>query len=941
MKIKTPIYLDNNSTTQIDPRVLETMLPYLQDRFGNASSNHSFGWIAKSAVENSRDIISNFLKVSSKEIYFTSGATESINLVHLGLTENINPDSFHIITSNLEHSASTESLKHLSQKGFDITFINVDNSGIINPTKIADAITDKTKLVSLIFANNEIGTINDIKTISQICKEHNILFHVDTKQAVGKLKFDLAEINLDFMSFTAHKLYGPKGIGALYINSKNPKAKLVQRIFGGTQEGIIKPGTLNVPAIVGFGKAIELCEAEMEKDYEHTKRLRDSFYKYISSNLEGIIPNGSMTERLPNNLNLCVVGVRADKLMLELRELAFSNSSACASGSTKPSRILKAIGLTDEQALCSVRFGFGRFNTKDEIDYAYLLAKGIRVETISDSAISSLKILRDTAKQHEDNLNNNVSSDKPIYNLSYLDNGYIRIFKDFSINPPPLTERRNLYYNSKIALARQDTETFKIYLNKTNSGASGVLKYNQDTLDTTIATMNEEELRSIYRLLLYKANRVLKLNIPPIPPGTDIDSNELITWIEDVLTPNISGNFIIYGAKITNNISKESTHIPLYTIKFKQLLPSINLTIDNNFVDDNGKVIRSIKETNKEIEEYHNKLSAAINNINLTEIGDVVTDRKNILEILGNFAHIEIESKDVKDWAKKLAKVNDNNKSFEGTSIAVYNNNNTNELTLYLYSNIKNEKGEDVKTITSISYKSSKKPLIKNSIYLSTSDDFIDTNSFTLQPDKLLEKFMNAYLSVDVTANNADKNILLRTITHVNGLNDEVFVNPLLQIEDTQRTKTVTPIVVATDNTNTPDTTLPKELIAIQGLIDLYEEFITEERRKDKSYLISGLRIIIKPYNDVAGKVEDIYGLIIANKNIRELMLKYKSLINNIINEGGVIDVATIYDISKLKLFVKKDDIYYINAKYNENTLNEDIEKLNGLEIDKKIQDCK
>ncbi len=370
MKIKTPIYLDNNSTTQIDPRVLETMLPYLQDRFGNASSNHSFGWIAKSAVENSRDIISNFLKVSSKEIYFTSGATESINLVHLGLTENINPDSFHIITSNLEHSASTESLKHLSQKGFDITFINVDNSGIINPTKIADAITDKTKLVSLIFANNEIGTINDIKTISQICKEHNILFHVDTTQAVGKLKFDLAEINLDFMSFTAHKLYGPKGIGALYINSKNPKAKLVQRIFGGTQEGIIKPGTLNVPAIVGFGKAIELCEAEMEKDYEHTKRLRDSFYKYISSNLEGIIPNGSMTERLPNNLNLCVVGVRADKLMLELRELAFSNSSACASGSTKPSRILKAIGLTDEQALCSVRFGFGRFNTKDEIDYA-------------------------------------------------------------------------------------------------------------------------------------------------------------------------------------------------------------------------------------------------------------------------------------------------------------------------------------------------------------------------------------------------------------------------------------------------------------------------------------------------------------------------------------------------------------------------------------------
>ncbi|HMN25737.1 MAG TPA: aminotransferase class V-fold PLP-dependent enzyme, partial [Ignavibacteriaceae bacterium] len=219
-------------------------------------------------------------------------------------------------------------------------------------------------------ANNEIGTVNDIKTIAQICKEHDILLHVDATQAVGKLKFDLAEINLDFISFTAHKLYGPKGIGALYINSKNPKAKLAQRIFGGTQEGTIKPGTLNVPAIVGFGKALELRENESEKDYEHTKNLRDRFYQYISSNLENISPNGSMTERLPNNLNLYVEGVRADKLMLELRELAFSNSSACASGSTKPSRILKAIGLTDEQALCSVRFGFGRFNTIEEIDYA-------------------------------------------------------------------------------------------------------------------------------------------------------------------------------------------------------------------------------------------------------------------------------------------------------------------------------------------------------------------------------------------------------------------------------------------------------------------------------------------------------------------------------------------------------------------------------------------
>jgi len=370
MKIKTPIYLDNNSTTQLDPRVLEEMLPYLQDRFGNASSNHSFGWMAKSAVENARDIIANYLLVNAKEIYFTSGATESINLVHLGLTEKADTNSFHIITTNIEHSASTESLNHLSQKGFDITIVNVDKKGLVDTSKIASSINGNTKLISIIFANNEIGTINDIKTIGQLCIENNILFHVDATQAVGKIKFDLNEMNIDFLSFTAHKLYGPKGIGALCINNKNPEVKISKRLFGGTQEGTIKPGTLNVPAIVGFGKAIDICSEEMIKDYDHTITLRDKFYKNIVSNLEGVSVNGTMKDRLPNNLNFFVDGVRADKLMLELRDLAFSNSSACASSSTTPSRILKAIGLTDEQALSSVRFGFGRFNTIEEIDYA-------------------------------------------------------------------------------------------------------------------------------------------------------------------------------------------------------------------------------------------------------------------------------------------------------------------------------------------------------------------------------------------------------------------------------------------------------------------------------------------------------------------------------------------------------------------------------------------
>jgi cysteine desulfurase len=370
MKIKTPIYLDNNSTTQVDLRVLEAMLPYYQDRFGNASSNHSFGWMAKSAVENSRDNIADFLKVSSKDIYFTSGATESINLIHLGLTENVDPSTWQIISTNIEHSATTESLNYLSRKGFDVKFIQVDKSGIVDPKKISEAITNKTKLISIIYANNEIGTVNDIEQIAQICNNNGILFNVDATQAVGKLKLNLLDTHIDFLSFTAHKLYGPKGIGALYINSKNPIARLTPRLFGGSQEGVLKPGTLNVPAIVGFGKAIEICDEEFDKDFNHTLDLRERFYNNVISNLESISVNGSLKNRLPNNLNILIEGVRADKLMLELRELAFSNSSACASGSSKPSRILKAIGLTDEQALCSVRLGFGRFNNKEEIDYA-------------------------------------------------------------------------------------------------------------------------------------------------------------------------------------------------------------------------------------------------------------------------------------------------------------------------------------------------------------------------------------------------------------------------------------------------------------------------------------------------------------------------------------------------------------------------------------------
>ncbi len=370
MIVKTPIYLDSNSTTKTDKRVVEVMIPYLSDNYGNSSSNHSFGWIAKSAVENARDLIASFLKVNSKEIIFTSGATESINIVHLGLADYLLKNNGTIVTTNIEHSASVESLGFLESRGIKVKTIGVTQEGLIDSNKIISAIDESTKLISLIYANNEIGTINDIEAVSNYCKHKDILIHVDATQVIGKLRINLSKLNVDFVSFTAHKLYGPKGIGALFIKSERQYSLLKNIIWGGTQERNIRPGTLNVPSIVGFGKAIEILDSELESDYEHTKSLRDRLYKNIIANLDDVKINGSISSRLPNNLNLLIEKVKADKLMLELRDLAFSNSSACASGSSKPSRILKAIGLSDEQALSSVRFGLSKFNTIEEIEYS-------------------------------------------------------------------------------------------------------------------------------------------------------------------------------------------------------------------------------------------------------------------------------------------------------------------------------------------------------------------------------------------------------------------------------------------------------------------------------------------------------------------------------------------------------------------------------------------
>lgn len=370
MAIKTPIYLDNNSTTKTDKRVVEAMIPYLSENYGNSSSNHSFGWIAKSSVENARDLIADFLKVNAKEIIFTSGATESINIVHLGLIDYLLDSKASIITSSIEHSASMESLGFLESKGLKVKTVPVNPDGLIDSDKIKSAIDENTRLISLIYANNEIGTINDIEEVCFFCKDKDILIHLDATQIIGKIRINLSKLNVDFVSFTAHKLYGPKGIGAVFINYKLQNSLLKNILWGGNQERNIRPGTLNVPAIVGFGKAIEILDSELESDFEYTKSLRDRLYNKLISNLNDVKINGSITNRLPNNLNLLIEKVKADKLMLELRDIAFSNSSACASGSSKPSRILKAIGLSDEQALCSVRFGISKFNTVEEINYS-------------------------------------------------------------------------------------------------------------------------------------------------------------------------------------------------------------------------------------------------------------------------------------------------------------------------------------------------------------------------------------------------------------------------------------------------------------------------------------------------------------------------------------------------------------------------------------------
>lgn len=365
--MKFPIYLDNHATTAMDPAVLEVMLPWFTEKYGNpASKDHSYGWEAESIVKLSRKKIAEFIGAEPKEIIFTSGSTESINLGHFGIADNYSSRGRHIITSAVEHNAVLDSLKALGNKGFEITILPVDNSGRIAVDSLEKAIRNDTILVSIMTANNEIGNIYDIDTIGRICRDRNIIFHTDAAQAIGKIPFNIQ--NVDLASFSAHKIYGPKGIGALYISHRNPKISISPQIFGGGHENGLRSGTLNVPAIVGFGKAMEIASRNLESEHIKLASYRD---KMLNAFLElgDVKQNGDPDNHLPNNLNICFEGVRSENFIMNLRNIAVSTGSACTSASLKPSHVLKAIGLNDELARSSIRFGLGRFNTDEEIDY--------------------------------------------------------------------------------------------------------------------------------------------------------------------------------------------------------------------------------------------------------------------------------------------------------------------------------------------------------------------------------------------------------------------------------------------------------------------------------------------------------------------------------------------------------------------------------------------
>ncbi len=366
----SPIYMDNHSTTAVDPAVLEAMLPYFGPSFGNAASrNHTFGWTAEDGVEEARAQIAQLIGADPKEIIFTSGATESNNLALQGVAEMYSDKGNHIIVSAIEHKAILDTAKFLEQKGFEVTYLPVDEFGMVRPESVRAAITPKTILISIMAANNEIGTINPMAEIGAIAKENGILFHTDAVQAVGRIPVNVQDWKADLLSLTAHKIYGPKGIGALYVRRKNPRVRLSPIMFGGGHERGMRSGTLNVPGIVGFGKAAELVIKNLSEESKRVASLRDRLHQGILEKLEDVKLNGHPTQRLPNNLNLSFAYVEGEALMMAIPEVAVSSGSACTSASLEPSYVLKAIGVGEDLAHSSIRFGLGRFTTEEEVDF--------------------------------------------------------------------------------------------------------------------------------------------------------------------------------------------------------------------------------------------------------------------------------------------------------------------------------------------------------------------------------------------------------------------------------------------------------------------------------------------------------------------------------------------------------------------------------------------
>ena len=380
MAVNLPIYMDNHATTPVDPRVLEAMLPYFTQKFGNAASrNHSFGWAGEEAVETARQQIASLINATPKEIIFTSGATESDNLMIKGIAEMYREKGNHIITQAIEHKAVLDTCKRLEKYGYEVTYLPVGKDGRVDPEDVRKAITPKTILITIMYANNEIGVVNPMAEIGKIAKEHGIFFAFDGVQAVGKIPVDVQKDNIDLLAITGHKIYGPKGVGALYVRRRNPRVQLSAIADGGGHERGMRSGTLNVPGIVGLGKACEICQKEMAEESVRMRALRDRLRAGLEAKLDEVFVNGSWEHRLPNNLNMSFAYVEGESLLMGINDIAVSSGSACTSATLEPSYVLKALGVGEDLAHTSIRFGLGRFNTQEEVDY--VIDKMVQVVT--------------------------------------------------------------------------------------------------------------------------------------------------------------------------------------------------------------------------------------------------------------------------------------------------------------------------------------------------------------------------------------------------------------------------------------------------------------------------------------------------------------------------------------------------------------------------------